>query len=63
MKIVTRLAVVLVIAAACFSPFTNAQSLRATPNGVVPRLVNVSGKAVEVQENVLSGVVGITFAN
>ena len=59
MKIATRLFLSI---AACLSSFAGAQVPRTTPDAVVPRLVNFSGRAADVQGKVLSGVVGITFA-
>jgi hypothetical protein len=61
MKIVFRLSV-FAIAAACLSFFANAQVPRSTTVAVVPRLVNFSGKAVDGQGKVHSGVTGVTFA-
>jgi len=61
MKLVTRL-VGISIAAACLGSFASAQVSRSTSAAVVPRLVNFSGRAVDVQGKVLSGVAGVTFA-
>ena len=32
------------------------------PSGVVPQLVNFSGKAVDAQGKTISGIAGVTFA-
>jgi hypothetical protein len=61
MTIVTRL-VRIAVAAACLCSFASAQVPLSTTDAVVPRLVNFSGKAVDIQGKVLSGVAGVTFA-